>query len=77
MPFHKFSKILFLFAFLFMSACQGFKFDPWPEASRGVYHTVHKGQTLFGIAQAYKIDLEVLRRANHIRDASKIKTGTQ
>ena len=60
-----------------MSACQGFKFDPWPEASRGVYHTVHKGQTLFGIAQAYKIDLEVLRRANHIRDASKIKTGTQ
>ena len=77
MPFHKYSKIFFLFAFLFLSACQGFKFDPWPETPHGVYHTVHKGQTLFRIAQAYGIDLEILRRANHIRDASKIKTGMQ
>ena len=77
MPFHKYSKIFFLFAFLFLSACQGFKFDPWPETPYGVYHTVHKGQTLFRIAQAYGIDLEILRRANHIRDASKIKTGMQ
>ena len=67
----------FLFAFFFLSACQGFKFDPWPETPYGVYHTVHKGQTLFRIAQAYGIDLEILRRANHIRDASKIKTGMQ
>ena len=77
MPFHKSSKIFFLFVFLFLSACQGFKFDPWPETPYGVYHTVHKGQTLFGIAQAYDIDLEILRRANHIRDASKIKAGMQ
>ena len=77
MPFHKYSKILFIFAFLFLSACQGFKFDPWTETPYGVHHTVHKGQTLFGIAKAYGIDLEVLRRANHIRDASKIKTGMQ
>ena len=77
MPFHKYSKIFILFAFLSLSACQGFKFDPWPETPYGVYHTVHKGQTLFRIAQAYGIDLEILRRANHIRDASKIKTGMQ
>ena len=77
MPFHKYSKILFIFAFLFLSACQGFKFDPWPETHYGVHHTVHKGQTLFGIAKAYGIDVEVLRRANHIRNASKIKAGIQ
>ena len=77
MPFHKYSKILFIFSFLFLSACQGFKFDPWPETPYGVHHTVHKGQTLFGIAKAYGIDVDVLRRTNHIRDASKIKAGMQ
>lgn len=77
MPFHKYSKIFFLFAFLLLGACQGFKYDPWPETPLGVHHTVQKGQTLFAIAQAYGIDIEVLRRANQIRDASKIKAGTQ
>ncbi len=77
MPFHNYSKILFLIAFLFLSACQGFKFDPWPETPYGIHHTVQKGQTLYRIAEVYEIDMEVLRRANHIRDASKIKVGTQ
>ena len=77
MPFHKFFKTLFLLTFLFLTACQGFQFDPWPETQYGIHHTVQKGQTLYRIAQAYKIDMEVLRRANHIRDASKIKVGTQ
>ena len=77
MSFLKYFKILFLFSFLFLSACQGFKHNPWPETPYGVHHTVQKGQTLFSIAQAYGIDLEVLRQANHIRDASKIKAGIQ
>ena len=70
MSFHKFFKTLFLLTFLFLTACQGFQFDPWPETQYGIHHTVQKGQTLSRIAQAYKIDMEVLRRANHIRDAS-------
>ena len=77
MPFHNNFKFLFFIAFLFLTACQGFQFDPWPDKRFGVHHTVQKGQTLYRIAQAYDIDLEVLRRANFIRDASKIKEGMQ
>jgi len=77
MPFHQFFKILFLLTYLFLTACQGFQFDPWPETQYGIYHTVQKGQTLYRIAQVYEIDMEVLSRANHIRDTSKIKVGTQ
>ena len=75
MPFHKYFKIIFLLGFLFLSACQGFKFDPWPESPYGIHHTVQKGQTLYQIAQVYGLNLEVLRQANHIPDASKIKVG--
>ena len=77
MPFHNNFKLLFFIVFLFLTACQGFQFDPWPDRQYGVYHTVQKGQTLYRIAKAYEIDLEVLRRANFIRDASKIKEGMQ
>ena len=77
MSFQKYSKLLVLLSFLFLATCQGLKYDPWPETSYGIYHTVQKGQTLFSIAQSYGINLEVLRRTNHIRDASKIKAGVQ
>jgi lipoprotein NlpD len=70
-------KFLFFIAFLFLTACQGFQFDPWHEKQYGIHHTIQKGQTLYRIALAYEIDLEVLRRANFIRDASKIKEGMQ
>ena len=75
MTFHKYFNTLFLLGFLFFSACQGFKFDPWPESPYGIHHTVQKGQTLYQIAQTYGLDIEIVRRANHIRDASKIKVG--
>ena len=77
MPFHNNFKLLFFIVFLFFTACQGFRFDPWPDRQYGIHHTVQKGQTLYRIALAYEIDLEVLRRANHIRDPSKIKEGMQ
>jgi lipoprotein NlpD len=77
MPFHNNLKLLFVIIFLFLTACQGFQFDPWPDRQYGIHHTVQKGQTFYRIARAYKIDLEVLRRANHIRDPSKIKEGMQ
>ena len=75
MPFHKYFNSLFLLGFLFLIACQGFKFDPWPESPYGIHHTVQKGQTLYQIAQIYGLDMEVVRRANHILNASKIKVG--
>ena len=75
MPFHKYFNTLFLLGFLFLNACQGFKFDPWPESPYGIHHTVQKGQTLYQIAQVYGLNIEVVRRANHILDASKIKVG--
>jgi lipoprotein NlpD len=77
MPFHNNFKLLFYIVFLFLTACQGFQFDPWPDRQYGIHHTVQKGQTLYRIAQAYEIDLEVLRRVNHIRNPSKIKEGVQ
>lgn len=77
MPFHKFFKALFLLAFLFLAACQGFKFGSRINPHFGIHHTVQKGQTLFRIAQVYGINMEVLRRVNHIRDPSKIKAGDQ
>ena len=75
MPLHKYFNTLLLLSFLFLTACQGFKFDPWPESPYGIHHTVQKGQTLYQIAQVYGLDIEVVRRANHILDASKIKVG--
>ena len=75
MPFHKYFNTLFFLGFIFLTACQGFKFDPWPESPYGIHHTVQKGQTLYQIAQVYGLDMEVVRSANHILDASKIKVG--
>jgi lipoprotein NlpD len=77
MPFHNNFKLLFFVVFLFLTACQGFQFDPWPDRQYGIHHTIQKGQTLYRIAQAYEIELEVIRRVNHIRDPSEIKEGMQ
>ena len=77
MPCHPYLKSIFLFGFLFLAGCQSFQYDPWPETWEGVYHTVQKGQTLYRIAKAYELDVEILRRANHIRDPSKLRAGTR
>ncbi len=74
---HSKPKFFVFIAFLFLTSCQGFQFDPWPDTQEGIHHTVQKGQTLYRIAQVYEIDLEVLRRANRINDPSKLKEGTQ
>ena len=57
MPLHKYFNTLLLLGFLFLTACQGFKFDPWPETPYGIHHTVQKGQTLYQIAQVYGLDM--------------------
>ncbi len=66
-----------LIILLFLTGCQSFKYDPWPDNGEGVYHTVQKGQTLYSIATAYGLDVKVLQRANHIGDPKKLKTGVR
>ena len=73
MPCHYYFKSVFFISFLFLTGCQSFQYDPWPDTGEGVYHTVQKDQTLYRIAKAYELDVEVLQRANHIGDPSKLK----
>jgi lipoprotein NlpD len=75
MPFHQFFKSVFLITCLFIIGCQSFQYDPWPDGGEGLYHTVQKGQTLYRIATTYGLNVEVLRRANFIRDPKKLKEG--
>ncbi|MBC8288669.1 MAG: M23 family metallopeptidase [Nitrospinae bacterium] len=75
MSFQYYCKSVFFITILFLTGCQGFQFDPWPDNGEGVYHTVQKGQTLYRIALTYDLDVEVLRRANHIRDPKKLPKG--
>lgn len=72
---HPYCKSVFFIIILFLTGCQIFQFDPWPENGEGVYHTVQKGQTLYRIAKTYDLDVEVLQRANHLRDPAKLRAG--
>ncbi|MEE9164735.1 MAG: peptidoglycan DD-metalloendopeptidase family protein [Nitrospinota bacterium] len=45
--------------------------------TKGVYHKVKKGETLWRIAKTYNINHKKLKRVNHINDASKVKAGTK
>lgn len=61
------------------SACAGGGRDSVPPipshrpAAQGVYHEVKPGQTLWSIAQAYKVDVQMLIRANQM--ALEVSTG--
>jgi len=41
----------------------------------GVYHEVKQGQTLWGIAHAYGIDVQTLARENQVSDTTVLSTG--
>ncbi len=43
--------------------------------SKGVYHKIKRGQTLWRIAKTYGVDLEFLAKVNNLEDATEIKTG--
>lgn len=45
-----------------------------PE-NRGVYHTIERGQTLWGISKLYGADLDELLALNRITDVSRISAG--
>ncbi len=41
----------------------------------GVYHRVQKGETVWQISRAYRLDIETIKKANHIPRSMKIKAG--
>lgn len=43
--------------------------------SKGVYHKIKRGQTLWRVAKTYGVDLELLAKVNNLEDATEIKTG--
>lgn len=45
------------------------------HSNKGVSHKVGKGETLWGIAHAYGVDLQDLAEANNIKDPTQIKKG--
>ena len=67
--------ILFLLSLAFFTGCQGLKHVPVYAPGSGVYHVVQKGQTLYGIAKGYGVNLEILKRFNGIRDTSVLRAG--
>ena len=72
------SRIRFLFIILviLLHACS--HLTPLPHPSRktkGVYHTVKKGETLWRICTTYKADLQEVAEINNIKNTSQIKAG--
>jgi lipoprotein NlpD len=58
--------LVILFLLLLPSAC---------SSPRGVYHTVHEGQTLYRIGRVYDIDERYLARVNRIDDPTQLRVG--
>ena len=49
---------------------------PSQESTRdGIYHQVQRGQTLWGIAKAYEVELKTLARINNISDTDTLYVG--
>lgn len=49
--------------------------QPTLSQAQGVYHEVQRGQTLWRIAKAYGVSLDVIIRQNRLSDATQIQTG--
>jgi lipoprotein NlpD len=60
--------LVILFLLLLPSAC---------SSPRGVYHTVHEGQTLYRIGRVYEVDERYLARINRIDDPTQLRVGTR
>ena len=57
-----------------LAGCQA-RQHPQPVPPRGAYHEVQRGQTLWGIAQKYGVDMNALARVNKLSDASVLQVG--
>lgn len=56
------------------TGCRGGRL-PEQRVSRGVYHQVQRGQTLWGIARKYGVDMKTLARVNQLSDADVLQVG--
>lgn len=57
-----------------LAGCQAGRLPP-SNPSRGAYHKVQRGQTLWGIAQQYGVDMTALARVNKLSDANVLHIG--
>lgn len=46
-----------------------------PESSQGVYHRVEKGETLYRISRAYRVDVYRIMKANRMSEPAQLKAG--
>ena len=67
------SRVMFILSFLFLISCTG-PYVATKQAS-GVYHRVKKGETLYTIAQAYKVNAQYLAEVNNIDNINLIERG--
>jgi len=58
---------------LLITACLSIAGCATTHSNKGVFHKVGKGETLWGIAHAYGVDLQDLAEANNIKDPTQIK----
>ncbi|MBI5234433.1 MAG: M23 family metallopeptidase [Deltaproteobacteria bacterium] len=66
------SKRIFLLVFLIIFAgCTA----AGRTASKGVYHTVKAGETLWRISRTYEVDMQEVAEMNNIKDPTMIKSG--
>lgn len=67
---------------LYISGCATAPYHPAPVAglpapTGGIFHQVHKNETLWRIAQAYGIDVDEIINANNLSGGAKINSGQQ
>ena len=66
-----------ILAAVFFNSCQSILSPPLQPQAGGVYHRVQSGQTLYRIAQTYKVNVQTLIHINKIRDTTNIPVGTR
>ena len=78
-PFTRSRLILAVLAVIFISGCATApKREMIPEVKRipgALYHTVRRGETLWGISREYGVDLQSLIKANTILYTGTVETG--
>lgn len=57
-----------------IAGCRGGRLSQ-ARPGHGIYHAVQRGQTLWGIARQYGVDVKVLARVNQLPDASLLQIG--
>lgn len=64
-----------LMAGLLLAGCGGAGRSVSHRASKGIYHQVKAGQTLWSIARTYRVDVKTLARANRLSNRDILRVG--